>query len=111
LLFLFLFFASFLVSRLEAFSGQASYFEIKTAKGKIYTYPSTFEGKISLKSGNHRYLLEIKGGKLRILEANCPDRLCVKAGSIWLSGERLICLPGKLIIIARGKEDVDAINR
>jgi len=109
--FLFLFFASLLAQKTVSPEGKASAFEIKTDEGKTYVYPSGFKGKVDIKSGGHFYTLEIKNGKAAVISADCPDRLCVRTGKIWLPGEKIICLPGKLIVTVKGKETLDAVNR
>lgn len=110
-IFLFLFFTSLLAQKTVFSEGKASSFEVRTADGKTYVYPSSFNGKVDIKSGGHFYTLEFKDGKAAVVEADCPDRLCVRTGKIWLPGEKIICLPGKLVITAGGKEGMDAINR
>ncbi|MFQ8842340.1 MAG: NusG domain II-containing protein [Clostridium fessum] len=37
--------------------------------------------------------LVIQDGCARIEEADCPDKLCVKQGTVSESGESLVCLP------------------
>lgn len=49
-------------------------------------------------SGGGSNTVEIKDGKIRISEADCPDKVCVKHS--WLESKDLpiVCLPHKLII-------------
>ncbi|KNF09465.1 protein of unknown function DUF1312 [Gottschalkia purinilytica] len=42
--------------------------------------------------------LEINKGKVRVVEANCPDQLDVKQGYITRPGEMIVCLPNRLVI-------------
>lgn len=51
--------------------------------------------EIMLSTGNK---LIIKDGLVSIHEANCPDKLCIKQGSISKMNESIICLPNKLIV-------------
>lgn len=46
-------------------------------------------------------ILEISGGAARIIEANCPDKLCVHQKEISCEGESLICLPHKVTVSIR----------
>lgn len=59
---------------------------------------------------NHDTLL-IKDGYADMIEADCPDKLCVKQNPISKSGESIICLPNKVVIniIGKQKADVDAV--
>lgn len=46
----------------------------------------------------HINTVEVEHGRIRVVEANCPDRVCVNTG--WLShGLRpIVCMPAKLVI-------------
>ena len=43
-------------------------------------------------------LIRIENEKIAIIEADCPDRICVHTGAISQPGETIACLPHKLII-------------
>ncbi len=58
-------------------------------------------------SGNEN-LLVIEGGSVRLEDADCPDRLCVRQGAIRRSGESIICLPHKLVITIEGRTETDS---
>ena len=49
-------------------------------------------------AAGHYNIIAVEPGRICILEADCPDRLCVKQG--WLSQgiTPLVCLPHKLMI-------------
>lgn len=47
-------------------------------------------------------VMEIKDGRVRISEADCPDRHCVNKGEIYRENETIICLPHKLVIKVTG---------
>ena len=42
--------------------------------------------------------LEIKDGKARLIEADCPDQICVNSGSIQYVGQSIICLPHRVVV-------------
>ncbi|HPU62948.1 MAG TPA: NusG domain II-containing protein [Mobilitalea sp.] len=54
---------------------------------------------------------EIKDGYVKMLEASCPDKLCVKFHKIHYNDESITCLPNRVVIrISGGEEsDIDAI--
>lgn len=61
-------------------------------------------------------LIEIGDEKVRIIEADCPDKLDVKKGYISEVGEVIVCLPNKLIVEIKGVKyekniDVDYMSR
>ena len=57
--------------------------------------------------------IEIKDGKIRIKEANCPDKVCVHTGWTNSPALPLVCLPHKLTVtIKKEKNDgIDAVVR
>ncbi|MCL2082525.1 MAG: NusG domain II-containing protein [Oscillospiraceae bacterium] len=55
--------------------------------------------------------LEFEAGRVRVANANCPDRLCVKTG--WLDGpwKCAVCIPGQAILQINGTfSRLDAIT-
>ena len=42
--------------------------------------------------------VEIKDGKIRVSEAECPDKTCVRTGWLSSSAMPIVCLPNHLII-------------
>lgn len=58
------------------------------------------DAEIEINGGTN--ILVIKDGKAFLSEANCPDKTCVKTGSIHYSGESIICLPNKVVIKIKG---------
>lgn len=59
-----------------------------------------------------RNTVEVSGGRVRVTDADCPDRLCVRQGWISYDGESIVCLPHKLVVAVRGGEGgPDAIAR
>ncbi len=51
----------------------------------------------------------IKNGKVSVTESDCPDQLEIKAGTIFRSGEMLVCLPNRLVIRIEGGKEVDGL--
>jgi hypothetical protein len=49
-------------------------------------------------AAGNRNLIRVEPGRIRVTEANCPDRICVAHG--WLSRELppIVCLPHRLMI-------------
>ncbi len=50
-------------------------------------------------------VVSIKDSNIRISHANCKDALCVNQGEISSVGETVVCLPHKLIIEIKGKDN------
>ncbi len=47
-------------------------------------------------------VLQISGGAAAVVEADCGDHTCVRTGAVSREGERIVCLPHKLIIHIEG---------
>lgn len=52
-------------------------------------------------------LVEIGDGKVRVIEADCPDKVDVKQGYISLPNELIVCLPNRLVIEIKGSEEIE----
>ena len=55
-------------------------------------------------------LIEIGDEKVRVIEADCPDKLDVKQGYISKPGETIVCLPNRLIIEIKGENGENEID-
>lgn len=67
---------------------------IKENNRVIAEYPIDKDEKVVLA---HNALV-IESGKVRMCEADCKNRVCVKTGSISKRGECIVCLPNRVII-------------
>lgn len=56
--------------------------------------PYTFE----VKSLGGKNTVSVKKGEIGIVEANCPDQICVKQGCIHNGYKPIVCLPHRLVI-------------
>ena len=75
--------------------------EIKTFdlsdNSQAYTY------RYEDKDGDYN-LIEVKGNRIRIKQADCGDQICVRRGWIEQSGETIVCLPHKLLIEVKSSD-------
>lgn len=62
----------------------------------------TVEGTFSLNGGSN--VLTIADGQAWLIEADCPDHLCVKQGKIHYTGQVITCLPNRLTVTIEGGE-------
>lgn len=78
-----------------------------SVNGKTYgTYPLDQDKTINIDGHN---TVVIKDGIVHMEDADCPDELCIKQGSIDSNGEKIVCLPNKTIveIISEKESDYD----
>ena len=77
--------------------------------GKVYKEISLSSLKeddtftVETSKGNNT--ISVKDKSISITNADCHDSLCVKQGSISKVGDTIVCLPHKLIIEIKGKEE------
>ena len=80
-----------------------------TLNGETIAEYFLFEnGEYTLNGGTN--ILLIKDGKASVIFADCPDKICEKSSPISLSGERIVCLPNKLMIEIISEGDVDFVS-
>lgn len=49
--------------------------------------------------------IEIRDGRVRMIEASCPNHLCIRQGWIRFEGQSIVCLPNKVTVTVRGTGD------
>ena len=64
-----------------------------------------------IKINDTNYLI-IKDGVADMIEADCPDQICVNQKAISKTGETIVCLPNKVIVDVKGVEsgELDAVT-
>ena len=68
------------------------------------TYSLRKEHEIKINDTNH---LVIKDSQADMIEADCPDQICVDHMSISKNKETIVCLPNKVIVEIVGGEDAE----
>lgn len=72
---------------------------LRTAEDK--TFDIDYKGHVNT--------VEIKDGKIRVKQADCPDKVCVKTGWLSSSAIPIVCLPNHLVIEFEDKGEIDAV--
>ena len=47
---------------------------------------------------NGAMIVEVKEGRIRVKESDCPRRICLHTGWIQHPGETIVCVPNKIVI-------------
>ena len=68
----------------------------------VMELPLSENAQIVLGGGDHTNTLIIRDGKAQVIEASCPDRICVRRGAVQYAGESIVCLPHKLVVTVQG---------
>jgi len=80
-----------------------------TVDGELFgTYSLKKEHEIEINDTNR---LIIKDGQVDMIEADCPDQICVDHKTISRNKETIVCLPNKVVVeIVGGKDtEIDAV--
>ena len=62
----------------------------------------TAEEIFTLEAGDGKNIVAIKNGAIGVIEADCPDKICVRRGAIKNVGEVIACVPHKVLIEIAG---------
>ncbi|MHA5179805.1 NusG domain II-containing protein [Oenococcus oeni] len=65
---------------------------------KIKLTGHTGTTKYRFTNGKAYNVVVATGKKVKIVEANCPDQICVQHAAIGKAGQSIVCLPHKLIV-------------
>ena len=68
----------------------------------VMELPLSEDTQIVLGENGHTNTLIIRDGTAQVIEASCPDKICVGQGAIQYAGESIVCLPHKLVITVQG---------
>lgn len=72
---------------------------VVTVDGEEYaSLPLGEDAELLIESGGGTNLLIISGGKASVVEADCPNQVCVETGAISSEGQLIVCLPHKVVI-------------
>ncbi len=70
-------------------------------------YDLNQDKQINIEGDNGFNLLVVEGGKVYMEQADCPDKHCVDKGKIYQNGETIICLPHRVVVQVKAKEQAD----
>ena len=75
------------------------------------TYSLAEDQRIEINHGTN--ILEIRNGKADMVEADCPDKLCVNQKAVSLNHENIICLPNKVVVevSSRQESELDGVAK
>ena len=76
---------------------------------EVLRLPLNKDTSITLGEGEHINVLVIENGKAAVTEASCPDHVCIDQGWVSYSGQSIVCLPNKLVIVFVGETEVDMV--
>ena len=85
---------------------QGAYVVVMVQNKEIARYSMTNNGVYDIYDNNgNTNKIEIRDGRVRMLEASCPNHLCIRQGWIRFEGQSIVCLPNKVTVTVRGASD------
>lgn len=89
-------------------STQGEHVEIYS-DGKLYgTYDINTNIQLKINSQEGYNIVVIDNKKVYVSEADCPGKDCVAHSAISKSNQYIVCAPNRLIVVIKGKSDIDA---
>ncbi len=93
-----------LYSKLSTREPEAVVFLKGKEKGR-YSLSDNITLEIPQEDGTYN-ILKIQDGKADMIEASCPDKVCVRQHPVSGQGESLVCLPNQVVVeIQNGPEE------
>lgn len=62
-------------------------------------------GVVTVRGERGNLTVEVLGGRVRVAEADCPNRVCVRTGWRSREGEVIVCVPNRTLIRILGKDN------
>lgn len=84
-----------------------AYVEIEVDGSVTETLPLDEETVYEIAGDGGVNTLVIEGGYAFMLDADCPDKICVKHSKINKNGESIICLPHKVVVTVVSEEEAE----
>jgi hypothetical protein len=86
-------------------------FCVVSVNGKVeWKIPLSENREIEVEGPLGQSHIEIKDGKVRMLDSPCPLKICVKSGYIDDPNDIIVCLPNRVIVNITGEEKFDGIT-
>ena len=82
--------------------GEGAYVIVMAQNEEISRYSLAIDGIYDINGGTNT--IEIKDGRVRMLEAFCPNHLCIRQGWIRFEGQSIVCLPNKVTVTVCGTD-------
>jgi hypothetical protein len=80
--------------------------------GELYERVNVNEQKtVTIETDIGKNVIQIDHGKVTMIEADCPDKVCLNTGTIEKVNRSIVCLPNKVHVQITGdlEEEIDVI--
>jgi len=69
----------------------------------IATYDLSRDRTVTERANGHDVKLEIQGGRIRVVDTDCPRQICKHAGWISRASQTIVCVPNKVLVEVKGE--------
>ena len=69
------------------------------------TYDLSKDREVDLNGGSNH--MKIEDGKVEMISADCPDKLCVHQKAISKNNESIICLPNRVVLQITNQDEAE----
>lgn len=80
---------------------------------EVLSYPLSVDRTVFLSSDGYTLTVEIRDGRARVSDSDCPDKICQRTGWISRKGETVICAPAAVRLTVTdpkgGADDADSV--
>ena len=87
-----------------------SYVTVRIDGKIVETYELSEDQEVTINGGTN--IMSIKNGQVDMLEADCPDKLCVYQKAIFNNNESIVCLPNRVVVqvVSYNEAEYDALT-
>lgn len=85
-------------------SAPAAYAVIELDGREQERLPLSKDQEICVEGQGGYNVVSVSDGEVRVLDADCPDGLCVRQGRIRHAGQSIVCLPHRLSVRLEAEE-------
>jgi len=104
--------ASFYFVRLFFVSNEGREALVKVGSNPSQKVSLEINKRINVEGEKGRVVIEVKEGRVRVVESSCFQKICVNTGWINKPGQNIVCLPNKVLVTIEGKKSptMDAVS-
>lgn len=95
----------------RATPGSAAEVVVEVNGREVLRLPLEEEGQYELDGFRGPFLFWVEDGGVRMVDSDCPDKLCVGMGRVSRPGQAVVCLPNRVTLRLEGDGGVDAVQR
>lgn len=85
----------YLVYKLKA---EGEYVVIEVAGQEKYRFPLQSKQRVIVNGPVGETSIEIHHGTARITKSACPNKVCIKTGTVHRAGEIIVCAPNQVVV-------------